>query len=148
MCNRFMENYKHVKWDESLSVGYVEIDGHHRKLITIVEEVRSLLDLPTAEYRVKVGKVLKKLSDYTVYHFSEEERIMKQHRYPLLEEHAKIHDSFIKKLSGALPLMAVGDKKTAVEMYNFLSTWLVQHIAIDDHKWSDYIHEKYPNEKF
>ena len=143
-----MENYKHVKWDESLSVGYVEIDGHHRKLITIVEEVRSLLDLPTAEYRVKVGKVLKKLSDYTVYHFSEEERIMNQHRYPLLEEHAKIHDSFIKKLSGALPLMAVGDKKTAVEMYNFLSTWLVQHIAVDDHKWSDYIHEKYPNEKF
>ena len=143
-----MENYKNIKWDESLSVGYAEIDGHHKKLINIVGEVRSLLDLPQAEYRLKVGKILKKLSDYTVYHFNEEEKIMKQHRYPGLEEHASVHASFVKKLNESLPLMAGGDKKTAIEMYNFLSTWLVQHIAVDDHKWSDYIHEKYPNEKF
>lgn len=143
-----MENCKNIKWDESLSVGYAEIDGHHKKLISIVGELRSLLDLPANEYRLKVGKVLKKLSDYTVYHFEEEEKVMKLHKYPELEEHAKIHASFVKKLNEALPLMASGDKKTAYEMYNFLSAWLVQHIAIDDHKWSNFIHEKYPNEIF
>lgn len=140
-----MENYKNVKWDESLSVGYAEIDGHHKKLINIVGEIRNLLDLPTSEYRLKVGKILKKLSDYTVYHFDEEEKLMRQYKYPCLEEHAKIHALFVKKLNASLPLMASGDKKTAIDMYNFLSAWLVQHIAIDDHKWSDFIHEKYPN---
>ena len=143
-----MENYKNIKWDESLSVGYAEIDGHHKKLINIVEEVHSLLGLPVGEYRLKVGKVLKKLSDYTVYHFTEEEKVMRQYKYPGLEEHAKVHSLFVKKLSESLPLMASGDKKTAIEMYNFLRAWLLQHIAIDDHKWSNFIHEKYPNEKF
>lgn len=143
-----MENYKHIKWDENLSVGYIEIDGHHKKLISIVDEVYTLLDLPINEYRVKVGKVLKRLSDYTNYHFTEEEKIMKQHRYPELEEHSKIHSSFIKKLNEVLPLMASGDKKTAIEMYNFLTNWIIKHIAIEDHKWSNFIHEKYPNEKF
>jgi hemerythrin-like metal-binding domain len=143
-----MENDRNIEWDESLSVGYIEIDGHHKKLVNIVGEVRSLLSLPVNEYRLKVGKVLKKLSDYTVYHFEEEEKIMKKYKYPGLEEHAKIHSFFIKKLNDCLPLMASGDKKTAIEMYNFLSVWLVQHIAIDDHKWSAFIHEKYPNEKF
>ena len=143
-----MGNYKNIKWDDSLSVGYTEIDIHHKKLINIVGEIHSLLELPTAEYRLKIGKVLKKLSDYTVYHFEEEEKIMKQHKYPGLEEHAKIHTYFVKKLSEALPLIASGDKETSVEMYNFLSDWLVQHIAIDDHKWSTFIHEKYPNDIF
>ena len=143
-----MENYKHIKWDENLSVGYIEIDGHHKKLISIVDEVYTLLDLPINEYRVKVGKVLKRLSDYTNYHFTEEEKVMKQHRYPELEEHSKIHSSFIKKLNEVLPLMASGDKKTAIEMYKFLTNWIIKHIAIEDHKWSNFIHEKYPNEKF
>ncbi|MGP1438897.1 MAG: bacteriohemerythrin [Treponema sp.] len=143
-----MGNYKHIEWDESLSVGYSQIDGHHKKLINIIEEIYSLLDLPINEYRYKVGKVLKKLSDYTIYHFTEEEKVMKQHKYPGFEEHAKIHASFIKKLHDALPLMAGGDKQTAIDMYNFLGNWLVEHIAITDHQWSNFIHEKYPDEKF
>ncbi|MGP1415197.1 MAG: bacteriohemerythrin [Treponema sp.] len=143
-----MENYKFINWDESLSVGYIEIDGHHKKLISIMQELHSILSLPANEYRLKVGKILKKLSDYTVYHFEQEEKIMRQHKYPSLEEHAKIHASFIKKLNESLPLMAGGDKKTAIEMYNFLGAWLVRHIAVDDHKWSNFIHEKYPNETF
>ena len=143
-----METYKNVKWNEKLSVGYNVIDGHHKKLILIVEEVYSLLELPDAVFRLKVGKVLKKLSDYTIYHFQEEERVMAKYNYPGLEKHAKIHATFVEKLQNALPLMARGDKKIAIDMYNFLSQWLLNHIAIEDQDWAKFIHEKYPDEAF
>ena len=137
-----------VKWQESLSVGYATIDGHHKKLVRIVEELRGMLDLPEIQYRLKIGKMLKQLSDYTVYHFGEEERVMKKYEYPLASEHAAIHASFVEKLKSALPLIAKGDRTVAIEMYGFLSDWLIEHIAVDDHKWAEFIHKMHPDVEF
>ena len=137
-----------VKWQESLSVGYATIDGHHKKLVRIVEELRGILDLPEVLYRLKIGKMLKQLSDYTIYHFNEEERIMKKYEYPQLAEHAKIHAGFVQKLQSALPLIAKGEKSVAIEMYGFLSDWLIEHIAVEDHKWAEFIHKTCPDEVF
>ena len=143
-----METYKNVEWSDSLSVGYPTIDGHHKKLVSITQEIYSLLGQPDSLYRIKIGKVLKKLSDYTIYHFMEEEKIMRKYQYPSLEEHAKIHASFVEKLNQSLPLMAKGERKIAIEMYNFLCSWLVKHIAKEDAAWAEYIHANYPNETF
>ena len=143
-----METYKNIKWEDNLSVGYVVIDGHHKKLISLTEELHSVLSIPDSLYRLKIGKILKKLSDYTIYHFHEEEKIMKRYNYPCFEEHSKIHTSFVKKLNDALPQIATGNKQVAIDMYNFLTKWLIEHIAGLDHEWSKYIHENYPNEEF
>lgn len=143
-----METYKSIKWEDSLSVGYVVIDGHHKKLVSLTEELYSILSMPDPLYRLKIGKILKRLSDYTVYHFQEEEKIMERYSYPALAEHAKIHASFVKKLNEALPLIATGNREVGMEMYGFLTKWLVEHIAGADHEWSKYIHETYPDEKF
>ena len=143
-----MEDYKSVEWSDSLSVGYPTIDGHHKKLVSITQEIYSLLGQPDYIYRIKIGKVLKKLSDYTIYHFQEEEKIMKKYKYPRLEEHTNIHMFFVEKLNQSLPLIAKGEKEVAIEMYNFLCSWLVKHIAGEDAMWAKYIHSAYPNESF
>lgn len=143
-----MDRGVEVKWQESLSIGYATIDGHHKKLVRIVEELRNMLDLPEVEYRLKIGKMLKQLSDYTIYHFNEEERIMQKYEYPNLREHATIHAFFVEKLHSTLPLIAKGDKSVAIEMYGFLSDWLIEHIAVEDRKWAEFIHKTYPDEDF
>ena len=143
-----MDRSIEVKWQDNLSVGYVAIDGHHKKLVHIVEELRCILDLPEAQYRLKIGKMLKQLSDYTVYHFGEEERVMKKYEYPHLAEHAKIHAFFKEKLKDSLPMIAKGEKDIAIKMYGFLSDWLIEHIAVEDHKWAEFIHKNYPDEEF
>jgi len=143
-----MDRSIEVKWQEGLSVGYATIDGHHKKLVRIVEELRLILGLPEVQYRLKIGKMLKQLSDYTVYHFNEEERVMQKYDYPQLSEHAKIHAGFVAKLQDALPLIAKGEKQVAIDMYGFLSDWLIEHIAVEDHKWAQFIHKTCPDAVF
>ena len=48
-----MDRGTEVKWKESLSVGYAIIDGHHKKLVRIVEDLRCILDLPEVQYRLR-----------------------------------------------------------------------------------------------
>ncbi len=143
-----MKEYRSAQWDDKLSVGYATIDGHHKKLVSITQEVFALLEAPEPLYKAKIGKILKKLSDYTVYHFREEESVMAKYDYPCLEEHTKIHKSFVEKLTSALPLIAKGEKEVAIDMYNFLTKWLIEHIAIEDNKWAEYVHKNYPNDSF
>ena len=143
-----MQEYKNVQWDDKLSVGYTVIDGHHKKLVSITQEIYKTLQFPEPVYKLKIGKILKRLSDYTIYHFHEEERIMAQYKYPYLKEHAEIHNSFVEKLNDSLPLLAKGDKDIAIEMYNFLTKWLIEHIAGEDHEWAEYVHKNFPNESF
>ena len=93
-----MSEIKGFEWEDSLSVGYNTIDLHHKKLLTIMEQFKNLFDLPQEEYKLKIGKILKSLSDYTYYHFEEEEKVMNEYGYPDLKEHAEIHKTFKKKI--------------------------------------------------
>ncbi|AIN94648.1 hemerythrin family protein [Treponema putidum] len=143
-----MSEIKNFEWEDSLSVGYNTIDLHHKKLLSIMGQFKDLLELPQEEYKLKIGKVIKNLSDYTYYHFTEEEKIMKEYEYPELKEHTSIHNSFIKKIKEAIVPLASGNIETGRQFYDFLGRWLVEHIAGADHKWSEYIHRNNPEAEF
>lgn len=143
-----MSDIKSFEWEDSLSVGYNTIDLHHKKLLSIMGHFKALFDLPQEEYKLKIGKVIKNLSDYTAYHFEEEEKIMKEYAYPKLQEHKDIHISFIKKIRDALIPLASGNIDAGLQFYDFLGKWLVEHIAGADHKWSEYIHKNHPDAAF
>ena len=135
-------------WEDALSVGYNDIDMQHKKLFIIIRQFKEALDMPQNEYKLKIGKILTKLIDYTVYHFSAEEKIMEKYGYPELGEHAKMHESFVQKMHTGLKDLASGDIGAGKEFYYFLGKWLVEHIAVNDHKWSAFIHKNYPDEEF
>lgn len=135
-------------WEDALSVGYHCIDLHHKKLLLIIKDFAALLKRPQKEYSLNIGKVLKELSDYTQYHFFEEEKIISKYKCPYFEQHSKIHAEFIKTINANLKDLASGDMEAGIEFYNFLGKWLLQHIGQEDHEWSGYVHEHYPNEKF
>ncbi|UYT06831.1 hemerythrin family protein [Treponema denticola] len=143
-----MSEIKGFEWEDSLSVGYNTIDLHHKKLLTIMGQFKDLFNLPQEEYKLKIGKILKNLSDYTYYHFEEEEKVMKEYGYPYLKEHAEIHKSFIKKIREAIVPLASGNIETGLQFYDFLGRWLVEHIAEADHDWAEYIHKEHPEAQF
>lgn len=140
-----MKNIQKFEWADILSVGYNTIDLHHKKLLNIINEFVELFSLSTEEYKVKVGKILKNLSTYTIFHFSEEEKIMKNYEYPELESHSKIHSEFVAKLNASVVSIASGNIEKGIEFYNFLGEWLIEHIGVEDHQWSEFIHKKYPD---
>lgn len=140
-----MSEIKKFEWVDILSVGYNNIDLHHKKLLKIVNDFVDLFSLSDEEYRLRVGKILKNLSTYTIFHFSEEEKIMKKYNFPGFEGHAKIHDKFIKKLNASIIPLASGNIEKGIEFYNFLGEWLIEHIGIEDHQWSEFLHIKHPD---
>ncbi len=59
-----------LEWNENLSVGVPSIDEQHKALLALLNE---LFDSTQAgRGQAVLGKVLKELADYTVYHFKYE----------------------------------------------------------------------------
>ena len=87
------------KWIDSLSVGFTEIDLHHKKLLNILNKFKETLELPDAEYKSQIGKIIKNLCDYTEYHFSEEEIIMNLMIYTYKQlEYLKMQNYNLQKM--------------------------------------------------
>jgi len=126
-------------WDEKLSVGNEEIDTHHKKLIQLFNEVGTLIDAKEETPLYSTIKVLSELNLYTIFHFRKEEKLMEAAHYPLLEEHKKLHDNFIKKVQELKDNYIENDPLINYEMYNYLSEWIIHHIMQVDSKYRDYI---------
>ncbi|MBQ7612649.1 MAG: hemerythrin family protein [Spirochaetaceae bacterium] len=134
-----------ITWKEDLNVGYSLIDGHHKKLVSLINELTTVLASPPDIAKKNIGKVLKSIIDYTIYHFTAEEAVMRRYKYPKYEEHKKIHDDFVATMQHSqIPLLS-GDIQKGIEFYNFLCVWLLDHIAVTDKMWAEFIRENYPD---
>ncbi|HVI52048.1 MAG TPA: bacteriohemerythrin [Candidatus Sulfotelmatobacter sp.] len=118
-------------WTEDLSVGVAVLDGHHKRLFDLLDELYRAVQAGGSE--TAVGTVLDELVAYTEYHFQEEEKLLEQAGFPALEAHRKVH----KALTGQVIRMRDDyklDPRTvyAAELFQFLSGWLVNHIKVED----------------
>ena len=85
---------KDLVWDNVLSVGLHEIDEDHRNLVKIFNILnRSLSKGESPEY---LAAVLEELVNYTVWHFSHEERLMLKFGYEEIEQHKAEHQELIE----------------------------------------------------
>ena len=84
-----------VVWDDSYLLGIPEIDSQHKKLLVIANELYEIAAGSPDSYRLKMSAALKKLTDYTVYHFSSEEAFMRSCGYAGTDAHKTAHDNFL-----------------------------------------------------
>jgi len=128
-----------LKWDDSLATGFEEVDLQHKKLILIIDDVNESLKVPEDEYALRMAKDLKRLTDYTVYHFSEEEAFMRRYGYPDLERHHAEHEAFVAEVKRQISTLSRADSAGGFNFYRFLGNWLLNHIAKSDRAWADFI---------
>ena len=62
--------------------------------------------------------------------------------YPELEEHRKGHAALIQKVQEYQHKFTEGKISVANEVFNFLKSWLIQHIQGTDKKYSPYLRDK------
>ena len=125
-----MSDLENTGWQDDFSVGFTEIDLHHKKLFLILHKFQEILELPDAEY-----------------HFSEEEKLMTTYQYPDLDKHKAEHRDFIHQVQQGFASLAAGNKEAGNAFADFLVTWLIKHITISDKKWGEYISTTYPESK-
>lgn len=127
-------------WDDGLATGIREVDDQHRRLLELVNHLNDAV----AEGRGDdiLGETLSELIDYTIYHFSTEERLMSAAAYPEYVSHQACHDSLTKKVLETRRRMRSGEKALSREVLEFLRDWLLHHIKGSDQKVGRYLLEK------
>lgn len=128
------------EWKDEYSVSNKLIDSHHKKLISLFNEIGIIISSePDTTSITSTIKVVSELNVYTIFHFREEEKLMEKGNYPDLENHKKLHAGFVEKIKLFKDGYMNNDNLVNYDIYEFLSNWLINHILIEDIKYIDYI---------
>ncbi len=134
---------KLIEWNNSFSVGNEVIDKQHKGLFDLLNNLSSEFD-EQKENRLLEG-TLEKLFDYTKYHFSTEEYLMRKANYSDYQKHKNEHDEFIKKVKDFISNFIDGKETLTSDIIDFLMEWIKKHIAEVDRKYVPFLKNKNDN---
>ncbi len=131
---------KTVAWDGSLLVGIPLVDQQHEELIRRLNALAC--SITTGEGEREIQRTLEFLIEYTRHHFSAEETIMADAKYPGLLEHKSRHLEFIGVLNQLEEeFREDGSTKILAESLNtLLVNWLLTHIGKVDKQFASHFH--------
>ena len=127
-----------IEWTNQLSVGVPLIDSQHKELIRICNGLLSAVAKKRGERVLR--NVVRRLREYTVFHFSSEERFMDKVRFPGRGGHALEHERLKRSVKRYQRLLYEREDLTADEVLRFLKGWLLKHILSQDFELADYVH--------
>lgn len=117
-------------------LGVDMIDGEHRELFRIINDMRDLLenDMLADKYD-SIREKLEMLKQYAETHFQHEEEYMERIRHPELDLQKKQHAAFREKICEADIIMPSESEKQQIfldDLLKYLITWLYRHIIGSD----------------
>jgi hemerythrin-like metal-binding protein len=124
------ENMRLVAWNETLSVGLSEIDGHHRAIIDQIGDFFGRM--MNGEGLDGALQMVAMLSGSMIDHFREEEALMSRARYPGLAEHQIEHRDFMSRFDGFRKDVESGRAGAPATLFEFCTNWLKDHIHGED----------------
>lgn len=124
---------KLAEWKEEYSVGVVEIDNQHKQLVESINQLETCM----SEGKVKedLMKILNELINFSLVHFSTEEKYFKEFNYVNTEEHIAIHNDFKNKVSDLYQKAKDNKLEISFELIDFLEDWLLEHLKEEDQKY-------------
>ncbi|MDR3147074.1 MAG: bacteriohemerythrin [Treponema sp.] len=128
-----------VEWDDKYSVGIPLIDEQHKELIRLTNELYQGCLAGDAAAHDFFFNAIHKAMDYVKYHFSAEEKLLTNMKYPHLAEHKKQHEDFVRKMVEDVKSFQGGKKFVPNNFVRFLKEWILSHIAIADTQYATYL---------
>ena len=130
-----MEDQLYIIWDDKFKVSVAIIDEQHRGIVTAINSLHHFIREGHGEEALQPTLTI--LEQYIHIHFKTEERLMEEAVYPAINEHILMH----KELSGKTNKLlrdSISDNDTD-SVLKFLRTWWMNHINIEDRKYSPYV---------
>ncbi|HJV35148.1 hemerythrin family protein [Geomonas sp.] len=128
-----------VQWQDSLSIGVLEIDIQHKLLF---DKFNAFLAACDAEAENDaIFRLFWFVEAYAVTHFGQEEKLMQEVRYPGIEMHRQRHQEFTSEVARLKEVLKnEGPSPTVIStMTDFVSGWLVDHISTMDRAIANYV---------
>lgn len=129
-----------LDWNDSLAVGFKEVDDDHKKLIGMLNSLITAINENHA--RDAIGKVLNELVGYTSWHFRHEERLMQTHRYTGFTAHKGEHGKLTEQAVELQRKFHDEGVDLTQEIMEFLKGWLTDHILRSDLEMSAFLSNK------
>lgn len=121
-------------WNDRLMTGIAAIDGDHRKLVDMVNELYEAIR--EGKGHDAVHRVLDRLVEYTRFHFGREEALFARTGYPGQQQHKAEHDGMVAWVAGVQAHCADGTAAgPSLEVMNYLKDWLFDHILGSDQQY-------------
>ncbi|HEY5672954.1 MAG TPA: bacteriohemerythrin [Malonomonas sp.] len=122
-----------IIWKKEYSVGVADIDNDHKKLISMINQLHLAMGNDRGQALIKT--IISDMLDYTKMHFAKEEAYMRQAEYLGLLQHFREHDNFVRKTQDLKQRSESGEFVLSLEVVQFLSDWLKNHILETDMKY-------------
>ncbi|MBQ9578804.1 MAG: bacteriohemerythrin [Ottowia sp.] len=117
-----------LQWNAALATGIPVIDEQHKQIVDMVNQLRLAIETGDTD---AAGRIIPKMVDYTVFHFTFEEELMEMAGYNFLPVHRRVHQLFTKRIPEFQERHAAGED-ILVELHNMLARWLAHHIQHED----------------
>jgi methyl-accepting chemotaxis protein len=126
-------NAELISWDDSIRFDIDTIDQQHHRLVDLINTLYGAMRKRAG--KSVLGPILDELSQYTVQHFKEEERLMAEAGYAELDGHQRVHEKLVAQVLDFKQQFEAGSATVTLDLMNFLSDWLVNHIKGVDRKY-------------
>jgi len=126
-----------LKWSPELSLGQKDVDEQHKELIRIANGLINAVSIGRGKRTIQ--NVVQKLREYTVFHFSNEEAMMEQMRFPERGQHAAEHLRLKLSVKNYQRQLYKNENVNAEEVLDFMKDWLLGHILTFDRDFATYI---------
>lgn len=123
------------EWSDEYAIGNEMIDAEHQVFFGLIRAFHEALSDETDNTRL--SRLLTEVSLYAKFHFRSEENLMENMKYPDAKAHRKKHLDILQALTEHM--LALDNGRYAARDVNRFLIDCIQHVAIDDHKLSEYI---------
>ena len=132
-------NPVYVAWSQLFEIGVPRTDHEHRYLVQILNDYYGSLRAGVAPDTL--FSTLNRLVEYVESHFTSEEALMRESRYPGYQKHRVEHDNLTRGIFKLNQSLEDGDEVISQEVMEFLKHWLVEHILHTDKKLESFFQE-------
>ena len=123
------------EWKNDYSVGVLEIDNQHKKLIALINQLFDAMK--KGQSNQVLGQIISELILYTHTHFRTEEKYFERFQYQGSEEHKARHQAFVNDVNKFKASFEAGKVALSLSLFTFLKDWLNHHILNEDKKYVD-----------
>jgi len=130
-----------IQWDESLVLGFEEIDNQHKSIFDQFERLSEAAQQGQSKELIQQLAIF--LFDYAHTHFATEDRIMTEYRYPKIEVQRQEHGEFTrdaKELRRRIEQEGA-TREVAIEVTGKLLKWIILHIKKHDREMVSFVKE-------
>jgi hemerythrin len=128
-----------LNWSGAIRIGVESLDAQHRAMKQAIDELQRALEVEGQQSLV--GPLLRKVSELTRSHFSDEESMMLSTKYPGMALHLMKHQHLLEQLDSLAARFNRGGFQLTEHSIKFLHDWFETHIQKEDLQFALWVNE-------